>query len=212
MNRRALLALLPALAAAGFAAPAIAQTPPALSPQDQADIARVQTYLNGIRTLKAQFLQIAPDGSTSGGTAWLDRPGRMRFQYDPPTRLLLVAGHGLLVYHDYQLDQTTNLFLSATPLGLLLQANLQLSGDVTVTRVQRDPGQIQLTLVRTKNPGQGSLTLVFADHPLALRQWIVLDAQGRQTRVSLYNAELGGTFKQSLFKYVPPLNTGGGNG
>ena len=63
-------------------------------------MARITTYLDGLRTMKAHFLQVAPSGAITQGTVWLDRPGRMRFQYDPPSPLLLVAGHGLVVFHD----------------------------------------------------------------------------------------------------------------
>ena len=182
----------------------------ALPAQDQADIARVETYLNSIHTLKARFEQIAPDGSPSGGTVWLQRPGKMRFQYDPPSPFLLVAGYGLLVFHDSQLGQTSNIPLGRTPLGLLLQDNLKLSGAVTVTQLERYPAQLQLTLLRTETPAEGSLTLVFADSPLALRSWIVLDAQRRETRVSLYDVQLGGSFDQSLFTYIDPRAFGSG--
>lgn len=199
MNRRTLL-LLPLAAALGAAAP----VPAALTAQDQADLARIQAYLNSLHTLKARFLQVAPNGATSEGIAWMQRPGRMRFQYDPPTPLLLVAGHGLFVYYDRELRQTTNIPLGATPLGLLLRANIVLSGDVTVTGFERTPGQFQVTLVRTSSPGDGSLTLVFADNPLALRQWTVIDAQRRETRVTLYNVELGGSFDQDMFTLVDP--------
>jgi len=71
---------------------------PAVGPPTRADIARVEAYMNGLHTLKSRFLQVAPDGSTAGGVAWVDRPGRMRFQYDPPSPLLLVAGHGLFFF------------------------------------------------------------------------------------------------------------------
>ncbi len=203
MNRRTLLLLLPSLIGALPGRPARADLrPAALTEADRADVARIEAYLNGLRTLKARFLQIAPDGAQTTGTAWVQRPGRLRFEYDPPSPILLVAGHGLLVFHDQQLKQTTNLPLGATPLGLLLQDNLQLSGDVTITGMVRDPGQIQITLVRTASPGDGTLTLVFADTPLALRQWWVEDAQQRETRVSLFDVRLGGTFDQDLFVYV----------
>ena len=184
--------------------PLLAQAQPALSPQDQADTGRVEAYLNTIHTLKARFQQIAPNGSLSGGQAWLQRPGRMRFQYDPPAPFLLVAGHGLLVFYDSQLQQTTNIPLDRTPLGLLLRDNLKLSGDITVTRIVRYPGQIQLTLLRTASPADGSLTLIFADNPLALRSWTVVDAQRQETRVSLFDIQLGGTFDQSLFTFIDP--------
>ena len=185
-----------------LATPALAQAPAA--PQDQADIARVQAYLDGLKTLKAQFLQIAPDGATTRGTTWLDRPGRMRFQYDPPSPLLLVAGHGLFVYYDSALKQTTNIPLGSTPLGILLADHVTLSGDVTVTQIQREPGLLILTMSRTNSPGDGSLTLVFNDNPLGLRQWLVTDAQRRETRVSLFDVALGGTFDQSMFTFIDP--------
>ncbi len=195
------------LAAAAEAQPAqVAQTP-----QDRADIARVEAYLNGVHTLKARFEQIAPNGGTSGGVAWLQRPGRMRFQYDPPSPFLLVAGHGLLVFNDSKLGQTSNVPLTRTPLGLLLQDNLKLSGDITVTQVVRYPGQLQVTLLRTASPAEGSLTLVFADAPLVLRSWVVLDAQRQQTRVSLIDPQLGGQFDQALFTFIDPKFFGNNN-
>jgi outer membrane lipoprotein-sorting protein len=185
------------------AATLVALTPPVAPPprsaQDQADIARVEAYLNGLKSLKAQFVQVTGNGETSKGTAWLDRPGRMRFQYAPPSPLLLVAGHGVVTFIDSALGQTTNIPLGRTPLGILLADNVVLSGAVTVTAMQRLPGQIQLTLVRTASPGDGSLTLVFADQPLALRQWTVIDAQRRETHVTLYDVQLGGHFDQQLF-------------
>jgi outer membrane lipoprotein-sorting protein len=200
MKRRALLTLLPLLALSAVAhAQAIA-----LTDRDRADLARIQAYLNSVHTLKAQFLQVAPNGSVARGTAWLDRPGRMRFQYDPPSPLLLVAGHGLVVFHDAQLNQTSNIPLSRTPLGILLADQVNLSGDVTVTGIQRPPGQIQVTLVRTATPNEGSLTLSFNDNPLVLRQWSVIDAQRQETRVTLYNVEVGGRFDQKLFEFVDP--------
>ncbi len=180
--------------------------------QDKADLARIETYLNNLKALKARFLQVAPDGAISQGTAWLERPGRMRFQYDPPSPLLLVAGHGLVVFHDKSLNQTSNIPIGQTPLGILLSDNLKLSGDVTVTGMQRLPGQIQVSLVRTASPGDGTLTLIFADNPLALRQWTVLDAQRQETRVTLFNAELGGSFDPKLFEFIDPRFFQPGNG
>ena len=203
LRRRFLVAALALLSA-----PALAQqarvTPALLTTQDRADLPRIEAYLNGIKTLKARFLQVAPDGSTTGGLAWLERPGRMRFQYDPPSPLLLVAGHGLFVFYDRQLNQTTNIPLGATPLGILLRDNLTLSGDVTVTRIARQPGQIQVTLVRTTSPGDGSLTLVFSDPPLELRQWAVVDAQRQETRVALFDVTLGGSFDEQMFTFINP--------
>ena len=183
---------------------AAAPAPLALTPQDQADLARISAYLNTIKTLKAKFLQVAPDGGVSRGLAWMERPGRMRFQYDPPTPLLLVAGSGLFVFYDRQLNQTTNIPLGSTPLGLLLTDNITLSGDVTVVNIDRQPGLLSVTVERTASPGDGTLTLVFNDNPLVLRQWAVVDSQRQETRVSLYDVQLGGTFDQQMFHFIDP--------
>jgi outer membrane lipoprotein-sorting protein len=199
MKRRALLASTLLLPAAALAQPRFQPTA-----QDRADLGRIETYLNGLRTLKAKFVQIAPDGALAAGTAWLSRPGRMRFEYFPPTPFLLVAGNGLLVFHDAKLGQTTNIPLGQTPLGILLAENVKLAGDLTVLSLRREPGMIELQVTRTASPGDGSLTLLFADAPLALRQWTVLDAQRRETRVTLSNVELGGTFDSNLFQFVAP--------
>jgi outer membrane lipoprotein-sorting protein len=182
-----------------------------LSAQDKADLARVEVYLNSLQALKAHFLQVAGDGGISEGTAWLERPGRMRFQYNPPAPFLLLAAHGVLTFHDSALQQTSNIPLSRTPLGMLLADHVALAGAVTVTAMQHLPGQIQISLVRSDSPGDGTLTLIFADSPLALRQWTVVDAQRRETRVTLYNVELGGRFEPSLFEQLGPgRGTGGG--
>ncbi len=201
MQRRDFLMLSASLLAA---APAAAQAVFQPTPQDRADLGRIETYLDSLRALKAHFIQVAPNGSISQGTAWLERPGRMRFEYDPPSPLLLVAGHGLVVFHDKQLNQTSNIPIGRTPLGILLADHVQLSGDVTVTGMQHLPGQIQVSLVRTASPGDGTLTLLFADNPLTLRQWTVLDAQRQETRVTLFNVEMGGHFDPKLFEFIDP--------
>jgi len=188
-----------------------AASPQSGSVADQADVARIETYLNALKSLKAHFVQVAGDGGLSQGTAWLERPGRMRFQYDPPAPFLLIAGHGVLTFHDRALQQTSNIPLSRTPLGILLADHVVLAGAVTVTAIQRLPGQVQLTLVRTDSPGDGSLTLIFADQPPALRQWTVVDAQRRETRVTLYNVQFGASFDPQLFEQLSPSSaTGGG--
>jgi outer membrane lipoprotein-sorting protein len=202
MNRRTLL-----LFALASPVPALAQ--PALVPlaptaQDRADIARVEAYLGSLHSLKARFLQLDAVGRTSEGTAWISRPGRMRFQYDPPSPFLLVANHGEVIFQDKQLKQVSRLPLSSTPLGILLASNVHLSGKVTVTGIIRQPGQLQVSMIRTGSPGDGTLTLIFADNPLALRQWSVVDAQQNETRVSLFDVERGGSFDPKLFEFIDP--------
>jgi outer membrane lipoprotein-sorting protein len=213
MKRRTLLFAVPLLLApVTLVRPGLAAEPRFVpTERDRADLSRIETYLDGLRTLKARFLQVAPDGAVSGGVVWLERPGRMRFQYDPPSPILLVAGHGVVMFHDRQLDQTSNVLISQTPLGILLADKITFSGDIEVLGVQRLPGEILVSLRRAASPGDGSLTLTFVDSPLALRQWSVLDQQRQETRVTLFDAELGGKFDEKLFDVALPP-TGGTSG
>jgi outer membrane lipoprotein-sorting protein len=204
MNRRTLLrlTLLSPLLTPAAARAQVTALP--LSPQDSAGVQQIQAYLNNISTLKAHFLQVAPDGAMSEGTVWMDRPGRMRFQYDPPAPFLLVAGGGVLTFEDKSIQQISQAPLSMTPLGILLADHINLNGPVTVVGFNRLPGQLQLKLVRNSSPRDGTLTLLFTDTPLTLRQWTVLDAQRRETTVTLYNVEQGVSLPNNLFHFVDP--------
>lgn len=181
-------------------------------------VTEAQQYLNSITTLKARFTQVAPDGAITHGTVWLDRPGRMRFEYDPPTPLLLVAGNGLVMFRDSQLGQTSTVPLGRTPLGILLAPTVRLTGgDLTVTDVRRvQDNEVQITVVRTATPTEGSLTLTFATDPWRLRQWTVTDAQGQRTAVALGAIQTGIKIDQSLFSPTAPMTNsptrGGGGG
>lgn len=205
MIRRSLL-----LAPLALAAPARAQRAPAppaaaaLSERDRADLVRVEAYLNAMTTLRARFLQIAQTGAAAEGTAWISRPGRMRFEYDPPEPLLLVADAGQFLMYDRELRAPTTVPVGSTPLGILLRREVRLSGDVTVTAVERSGGFLRVTLFRTSEPAEGRLTLVFNPDPLELRQWAVLDAQRRETRVSLSRIETGMRLPAGLFQFNDP--------
>ncbi len=169
-----------------------------------AALARVEAYLGSIRTLKARFLQLAQNGATAEGTAWIQRPGRMRFDYDPPTPMLLVASFGQFLFYDRELRSPSVVPTSATPLGILLQENLRLSGTVTIEEVAREGGFLAVTLFRTDSPTDGRLTLIMEEEPMQLRQWVVLDTQNRSTRVTLSRIETGLTFDTAIFAFNDP--------
>lgn len=170
-----------------------------LSPQDRVLLGKIEQELNRQSSFEAHIRQVDAAGKIETGTVWMQRPGRMRLVYDPPSPLLLVAAEGKVVFRDNQLDQTTVIPIDRTPLGLLLRAHISLSGDVTVTDFVRDSGLVQVTLVRTSAPGDGSLTLVFREKSLALVAWSVTDAQARQTRVTLSDIHAGQALADSLF-------------
>ncbi|MBO1325931.1 outer-membrane lipoprotein carrier protein LolA [Acetobacter sp. TBRC 12305] len=224
---RAVLPLCVTLAALGGAAPArqaFAQAGPgseqpqagmqagasaapqaaSLSSADRAWLQKIEQALNRSPTFQARIQQIDANGKRTTGTVWMKRPGQMRLAYDAPSPLLLVATDGKVVFRDNQLDQTTVIPMERTPLGLLLRQHVSLSDDVTVTDFQHAQGFVQVTLTRTSSPGDGTLTLVFYEKPVALRSWSVVDAQGRQTQVTLFDVHEGGDLPASLF--VPPAD------
>jgi outer membrane lipoprotein-sorting protein len=189
LSRRSLIAIFALTAAAP---PALAALPPDIVP-------RVEDYLNGIETLRADFTQIAPDGQTSTGKVYIKRPGRLRFEYDPPEQLLMVARDWRLVVQDGRADQTSTLPVDKTPLGLLLNEDIRLRGAVTIRSIAEISGELHLSVFQTDDPGQGELTLIFGLEPLELRRWEVLDAQGKRTRVLLENVETNVPLENRLF-------------
>lgn len=194
------------LAMTVLGAPAFAQRPPAgkqpsLSDQDRADVARIESYLNGLRTLTARFVQVAEQGGVAEGRIYLQRPGRLRLEYADPVPLLVVAARGQIIQHDKELKQTTYLPLSSTPAAILLRENVSLSGGITVTGVERGPNSVRVTLVQTEDPRAGRITLAFAERPLQLTNWVVVDGQGATTRVALSEIQNGVQIPAQLFEF-----------
>jgi outer membrane lipoprotein-sorting protein len=177
---------------------------PALPDGAQEPIARVEAYLNGIDTLRSSFVQINPDGGEVTGELYYARPDKMRLEYDPPSKVLIVANRWEVVYHDRRLKQVSHLLTGSTPLGFLLAEEVRLSGDVTVTDLEEEGGELRVTLVQTEEPDQGSITLVFAEQPMELRRWTVVDAQGLPTHVLLGDVETGVALEDDLFVFHNP--------
>ena len=215
ISRRRLFALtlasslLPLTRAFAAAAP---PKPAALTADQKADVDRVQAYLNGIRTLASRFDQVSSDGGTASGQLWLARPGRMRFEYDAPVPVLLVANGKNIFYYDKELQQVSELRVEDTPAGFLLRDQIALSGDVTLTRFEHKPGAIRLTIVETSEPDQGSATLVLDDKPLQLRQWTITDPQQKQVTVALSDPHYGAPVDEKLFYWTDPRPSSGAGG
>jgi outer membrane lipoprotein-sorting protein len=205
--RRAVLAGGLALGAVLPPALGAAAVPPvsvALSPQDIADLQRVAAYLNGIRTLYARFQQVSSNGGTASGQLWMARPGRMRFEYDPPSPILLLADTFYVYYIDKELVEMSKVGLKSTPAWLLLRDPITFD-DLAVTRFDRGANALRITVVEKADPDTGSLTMVFSDHPLVLRQWSIVDQQRKTTTVSLYDERFGVALDPKLFVYQDPF-------
>lgn len=175
-----------------------------LSEEDKADLARVSDYLNGIETLRSRYFQINPDGSMAEGTFYLHRPGRLRFDYDPPTPILVVGDGIWLHYHDRELGQINDFPIYDTPIGVLAKEKISFEPPILVEDVRRQPGVLRITLRDADDPGRGSLELVFEDHPLALRQWSLIDPQGRATTVAFLDMTTNLPLDSQLFVFDDP--------
>lgn len=192
MTRRQILVA----AALALAAPVAAQP---LTPADARDLARISNYLNATETLQGSFVQVDPDAVVSEGQFYMRRPGRLRFEYAPPEPALVIADGfwvGVIDQRDGSLDRYP---LSETPLNLLLKENVDLRSEGAVRSIERSEGQMAVTAVDTARPEQGEIVMVFSDNPLELRQWVVVDAQGRRTTVALRDMRTNVSIPASRF-------------
>ncbi|MGI9420122.1 MAG: LolA family protein [Geminicoccaceae bacterium] len=169
-----------------------------------AQVKEIETYLTRMRSLRADFVQLEPNGGQSSGNLYYLRPDKMRLDYDKPNPVLIVANGWQVIYHDRKLDQVSHLLTNQTPLAFLLKKKVKLSGDVTVTDVEEQNGEILLTLVQTEEPGLGTVELAFGKQPLELRRWAVTDAQGLTTHILLERAEIGAKIDKKLFLLCDP--------
>ena len=149
-------------------------------------------YLNSLTTAEAPFTQINADGSISTGKIFIDRPGRVRFQYAPPDGNLVIANHGVVAVIDAKSNQQPQQYpLSRTPLNLILAANVDLSRANMVTGEREDGVKTIITAQDPKHPDYGSIQLVFTPNPTQLRQWVITDQGGQKTTVVLGDMKTG---------------------
>jgi outer membrane lipoprotein-sorting protein len=178
-----------------------APVPAALTAQDTLELQRIAASLNGIRTMTARFQQVANNGAVSSGQLWVARPGRMRFEYEPPNPITLLADAASMYYWDKQLNQVSKYELRSTPAWFFLRDPISFGAEVIVTRFEHAGNAARVTVVESAQPDAGSLTLVLGENPLALRQWIVVDQQGKTTRVTLSGLQFGMALDPKLFQY-----------
>lgn len=189
---------------AGGAVLAAGSVRAAVPPGEAETVARVEAYLNGITTLQARFTQIAHDGRLAAGMLYLQRPGKLRFVYDPPARIGLVATDWRLIYYDAGIKQMNVIPVSETPLGFLLDERIRLAGEIAVTDVAHRGNEVALRLIRAKAPDQGSVTIYLSENPMELRRWTVTDPQGLATTIVLENIRRGITLDPELFRWRDP--------
>ncbi|MBX2832359.1 MAG: outer membrane lipoprotein carrier protein LolA [Rhodospirillales bacterium] len=205
-NRSVLAAAVIAIAVGLGAVTSIAFLPQAAHAQSASKITpdminKIESYLGDMTTLRADFVQISSDGGAAEGKLYMERPGKMRFEYNPPAQILLVSTGHDFIYYDKEINAPTYFDIDETPAGIILAENVSLTDKVKIADYSRTAKTVRVELVRKSDPGAGSVTLVFAEAPMQLRQWIVTDPTGIETTVTLFNTEEGVSLDPELFKF-----------
>jgi len=197
-TRRAFIAGVSAIALAG---PAQAQ---------QLSLAQISGYLNQLQTAQGGFTQINGDGTLSTGQIYIKRPGRIRFEYNPPDQSLVMAGGGQVAVFDGRSNAAPERYpLNQTPLKIILERNVNLGRARMVTGHTSDGTKTTVTAQDPDNPQYGNIQMVFTANPIELRQWIVTDDVGTQTTVILNDMTAGGNINDVKFSIVREMSNWG---
>lgn len=168
----------------------------------------ISAYLNKLQTAKGEFTQINDDGSISTGTIYIKRPGKVRFEYNPPETALVVAGSNTVVIIDKKSNQPAESYpLARTPLSIILARNVDLGKANMVTGHSFDGTATVVKAQDPENPQYGNIQLKFTGNPVELRQWVINDGNGSQTTVVLGDLQKGGNLPNSLFNVGSPGST-----
>ena len=167
---------------------------------EKLSLAELSRYLNSLTTAQAAFTQTNADGSQAKGMLYIKRPGRARFEYAPPDRTLVMAGGGQLAIFDSKSNQPPEQYpLRRTPLNLILAPKVDLAQANMVVGHKEVGDTTRVMAQDPENPEYGMIELVFTANPTALRQWIITDDLGSQTRVELADLQTGVDLSGFLF-------------
>lgn len=174
------------------------------SAADRETVARIEAWLNDMRTMRSPFVQTSSNGGIAEGTLWLQRPGKLRIDYRPPNPMQIYTRGMWLVYIDRELEEVNQVPLRSTPAAYLVREDIALSGDVEVEQVTRRRGTVSVHLSQTGDADAGRLIMTFAEQPLALRGWTVVDAQGVETTVTLVGPRVNAALEPGVFDFPAP--------
>ena len=160
----------------------------------------LNAYLNSLQSATASFTQKSTDGSTATGTFYLQKPGKMRFEYDAPSPALLVADGNVLAVFDKKSNRGPQRYpQSGTPLSLLTRSDIDIRRSKFVKQLEAGTTQMHLTLFDPAEPGNGSIKMIFDRNPMALVEWIIVDGSGLESVVKLGNMTTNISLNRALF-------------
>ncbi len=175
--------------------------------QSAENLQKIETYLNNIKSLQATFVQMASNGATAEGRLFIKKPNKIRMEYAEPTNVLIVGDGDFIVYNDLDLDQVTHIDYDDIPASLILSNKIKIDGKkLKVIDFYQDSGSTSITLDYAEKGDIGPITLVFANDPLELKQWKIVDPQSVEVTVSLYDTVTDADVDDDVFKFKNPKN------
>jgi len=174
-----------------------------------ADIERAEKYLQDMKTAQARFVQTTHDGTQMVGTFYLQRPGKLRFEYDPPVENFVVADGLFIYFYDADLEEQTNAPIKSTLANFFLRKNFSFSDDLMVEDAKFAAGLLQIRVVQAKDQKAGSITFAFSEKPFELKKWRITDPQGMMTEIELFYLKKNVKHPSNLFVYKNPKHGDG---
>jgi outer membrane lipoprotein-sorting protein len=171
-----------------------------LSEPQRASVAKLNAYINSFQTMQGRFTQISPRGQQTTGIVMIDKPGKMRFEYDNPSPLLIVADGRWLTITTKKKDRGDQFPLAATPLRLVVSSKIDLLAETNIIGFEQADGVSSIVLQDKKSKIGGYITLIYDETNNVLQQWVVTDGKGRKTTVQLAELETGVQFDPKIFK------------
>jgi len=159
----------------------------------------VAASMEKVKTASGRFDQLSPDFTTASGTFAISRPGKVRFDYDDPTPLLIVSNGTTVAMQDSELETTDRVPLSSTPLSLLLDDNLDFASEAEILDVSNEGDNVSITLTDPEGEMDGTLTLLFSGADHTLTGWRTTDSAGNVTDVKLHDVVTGKKLNPRLF-------------
>lgn len=170
-----------------------------LNEEQKAAVMRVNDYINSFTTLRGEFVQTSDKGQSVKGVVMLSKPGKIRFDYAPPSPLLIVSDGKWLTIKNKVKERGDQVPLRATPLRLIVAPKIDLLSETVVLSVEEADGLTSLALADKKDQMGGYIVLIFDNAQNALQQWIIVDGKGRRTTVQFANLEMDVELNQKLF-------------
>ena len=181
----------------------LASTLPAsaqFTPEQVQSVLQTEAAIKRISTAAGRFLQISNEGNVARGDIFLSRPGRLRFDYDSPSPLILVADGRNVIEIDNDLESARRLSLNSTPLRLFLNTDVDFRTTVNILRVEEVEDSVLITMQDRERPNDGTLTLLMSKINFTLQAWQMVDNKGERTTVRLENMAYGISIPPELFQ------------